>query len=102
MYVIAILVICILLLLSLTTTRTHTQDFDSQVPWPRKESTIPDLRHATKNISLAAAKAVSAGRSLHPGEISVCAGMARNSVAQLLGDATALAWSAETEDDKSK
>ena len=55
---------------------------------------------STRSLSLASAKAVAAGRSLHPGDVAACASMGKSAVSDLLGISAALAWSAESEEDK--
>ena len=51
---------------------------------------------------MASVKAVEAGTSLQPAELAMCAGMGRNAMSELLGTASALAWSVDTEEDKTK
>ena len=76
------------------------KDFDVQVPWPRKESSYRDLIKSTRSLSLASAKAVAAGKSRHPCDVAACASMGKSAVYDLLSVGAALAWSAESEEDK--
>ena len=70
------------------------------MPWPRKKASLADLRQCVQNISLATAKTVSAGKSFVPGDLAVGTSMGWNAVSDLLITGNALAWSADSEEDR--
>lgn len=70
--------------------------------WPKKQASLTDLRQSVQNISLATTKTVAAGKSLIPGDLAVGASMGWNAVSDLLINSSALAASADSEEDKAR
>ena len=61
----------------------YSQEYNSSSP-PRQENTPQDLITATKGITLASAKTVSAGNSCKQAEVAAAANLSRKSVTHLL------------------
>ena len=76
------------------------QDFQNQIPWPRKEVTQLSLTTTTKTLSLATNQIVAAARSCKTADVVVGLAIGRSSATQLLGIGSALAWNADTEEDR--
>ena len=72
------------------------------MPWPRKEVSYSALVEVSKSLSLATSKMVSAGRSRKSAEVVVGVAMGRSAAMELLSTANALAWNADTDEEKEK
>lgn len=77
------------------------QEFESSNP-PKSQATAEDLIRSTKGITLASAKAVSAGNSCRQLDISACANLARKAVTELLETCKSAAYKAENGELKAK
>ena len=77
------------------------QEFESSNP-PRSQATAEDLIRSTKGITLASAKAVSAGNSCKQMDITACANLSRKAVTELLETCKAASYKAENGELKSK
>lgn len=78
------------------------QDFQTQIPWPRKEATWSSLASTTSTLLLATNQIVAAFKNRKSADIVVGVALGRSATTELLGIASALAWSADTEDDRSR
>jgi hypothetical protein len=76
------------------------EDFQTQIPWPRKEFTQLSLTTTTKSLLLATNQIVSAARSCKTADIVVGLAIGRSSATELLSTGSALAWNTDTEEDR--
>ena len=78
------------------------QDFQTQVPWPRKEVTYSSLASTSKTLALATNQIAAAIRSHKTADIVVGVAMGRSSATELLSATSALAWNADTAEDRDR
>lgn len=80
----------------------YPQDFQTQIPWPRKETNWSSLASATSTLLFASNHIVAALKNKKFTEVVVGVAMGRSATTELLGIASVLAWSADTENDRAR